>query len=270
MSSFQKDNEDNFDISRSEIFNSDYYFDDIIEELNESGLYSEEDLAVPPNEKKSPDTEGISEKMSGIQQDLTHRIQKLEQKVFNTSEMLFNTKSELVQIIQKMQNNLLLMKFETEEGINKIGDLIKDKLSQDSVKEKAFEELYSQLEAYKRDFMYSAVKPFIHDLLLLYDRIDSEIAHHGNKVDDTCSKLISFRDELLEILYRNDITPLERSRECEKFDPEKSNVVDKCKTERSELDNLVKSVLKVGFKRGDNLIRPEMIQIYKYSTNQDS
>ena len=270
MSSFQKDNEDNFDISRSEIFNSDYYFDDIIEELNESGLYSEEDLTVSAKEEKLPASEVISEKMSGIQQDLNHRIQKLEQKVSNTSEMLFNTKSELIQTIQKMQNNLLLMKFETEEGINKIGDLIKDKVSKDSVKEKAFEELYSQLEGYKRDFMYSAVKPFIHDLLLFYDRIDVEIAHHSNEDDNICAKLMSFRDELLEILYRNDITPLEKSRELEKFDPEKSNVVDKFKTEKSELDNLVKSVIKVGFKRSDNLIRPEMIQIYKYSKNQDS
>lgn len=270
MSDFKENKDENFEVDRSEIFNSDYYFDDIIEELNESGLYSEDDIPVEKIAPVIPENTDISEKMSGFQQDFTQRIQKIEQKVLNINEMLFNTKTEVLQTIQKMQNNLLLMKFETEEGIAKISDLFKEKVSNDSVKEKAFEELYSQLESYKRNFIFTAIKPFVHDLLLMYDRIESEMEHKEPGSDETCTKLSFFKDELLEILYRNDIIPLAKTTEGEKFNPEKSNAVDKCETDDAELDNKVKKVLKIGFMKGETVIRPELVQLYKCNSKQDS
>lgn len=269
MSDFKENKDDNFEVDRSEIFNSDYYFDDIIEELNESGLYSEEDISVEKTAPVVPESNDISEKMSGFQQDFNLRIQKIEQKVLNINEMLFNTKTEVLQTIQKMQNNLLLMKFETEEGIAKISDLFKEKVSNDFVKEKAFEELYSQLESYKRNFIFTAIKPFVHDLLLMYDRIESEMEHKDPGSDEVCTKLSFFKDEMLEILYRNDITPMERTPEGEKFNPEKSNAVDKCETDDAELDNRVKKVLKIGFMKGETVIRPELVQLYKCNSKQD-
>ena len=261
MSDFKDNKDENFEVDRSEIFNSDYYFDDIIEELNESGLYSEDDIPEDKGAAILPDNNDISEKMSGLQQDLNLRIQKIEQKVLNINEMLFNTKTEVLQTIQKMQNNLLLMKFETEEGIAKISDLFKEKVSNDTVKEKAFEELYSQLESYKRNFIFTAIKPFVHDLLLMYDRIESEMEHKEPGMDEICTKLSFFKDEMLEILYRNDITPMEKTAEGGKFNPEKSNAVDKCDTEDAKLDNRVKKVLKIGFMKGETIVRPELVQL---------
>lgn len=269
MSGFKENKDEDFEVDRSEIFNSDYYFDDIIEELNESGLYSEDDIPADKIIPAVPETD-ISEKMTGFQQDFNLRIQKLEQKILNINEMLFNTKTEILQTLQKMQNNLLLMKFETEEGIAKLSDLFREKVSNDSVREKAFEELYSQLESYKRNFVFTAMKPFIHDLLLMYDRIESEIEHKESGSDEICTKLSFFKDELLEILYRNDITPLEITPEGEKFNPEKSNAVDKCETDNSDLDNRVKKVLKTGFMKGGTVIRPELVQLYKCNSKQDS
>lgn len=270
MPDFKDNKDENFEVDRSEIFNSDYYFDDIIEELNESGLYSEDDIPADKMAPHIPESNEISEKMSGMQQDFNLRIQKIEQKVLNINEMLFNTKTEVLQTIQKMQNNLLLMKFETEEGIAKISDLFKEKVSNDSVKERAFEELYSQLESYKRNFVFTAIKPFVHDLLLMYDRIESEVEHKEAGSDEVCTKLTFFKDELLEILYRNDITPMEKTNEGEKFNPEKSNAVDKCETDSIDLDNKVKKVLKIGFMKGETIIRPELVQLYKCNSKQDS
>jgi molecular chaperone GrpE (heat shock protein) len=269
MTRSEKNKKDDFDINRSEIFNSDYYFDDIIEELSESGLYSEDDIArksemnpAPPAQESS---DRISSKIDDVNKDINQRIQKIEQKVLNSGEMLFNTKNELIQAVQKMQSSLLLMKFETEEGINKLNDLFKEKLTADCVKEKAFEELYVQLESYKRNFIFAAMKPIINDLLLFYDRINIEIDNAFEEKAE-CPKLISFRDELLEILYRNDIIPVEKSTEGSKFNPEKSNAVDKFDTEDPELDNTVKKVLRTGFMRNNQQIRPELVQINKLIT----
>jgi len=263
MSRFEKNNDSGLEVNKSEIFNSDYYFDDIIEELSESGLYSEDNIAVKPVEEVSADSEKIASKMDLIKQEINQKIQKIEQKVLNVNEMLFNTKNEFSQNIQKVQNTLLLMKFETEEGIGKLSDLFKEKVASDCVKDKAFDELYAQLESYKRNFIYSAMKPIVLDLLLFYDRLNSEIEHTSAEQKEDCAKLISFKDELLEILYRNDIAPVEKSAEGEKFNPEKSNVVDKIETGDDNLDNIVKKVLKQGFKRGNVQIRPELVQIYK-------
>jgi molecular chaperone GrpE len=264
MARTDKNKSDDFEINRSEIFNSDYYFDDIIEELSESGLYSEEGIESKPDADKIADSEKITSKMDGMKQDLNIRIQKIEQRVLNINEMLFNTKNELLQTIQKIQNSLLLMKFETEEGISKLSDLFKEKVSNDCVKDKAFEELYNQLDAYKVNFIYSAIKPFIQDLLLLYDRVESEIESHSSPGQEDCAKLSSFRDELLEILYRNDITLMQKTAEGEKFNPEISNAVDRAETDDENLDNTVKKVLKAGFKKGKSVLRPELVMIYKY------
>jgi molecular chaperone GrpE (heat shock protein) len=264
MARTDKNKSDDFEVNRSEIFNSDYYFDDIIEELSESGLYSEDQVVTKPQSDEVADSEKISNKMDGIKQDISLRIQKIEQKVLNINEMLFNTKNELLQTIQKMQNSLLLMKFETEEGITKLSDLFKEKVSNDCVKDKAFEELYTQLNGYKSNFIYSAIKPFVHDLLLLFDRVESEIEHHGEPGKENCAKLTSFRDELLEILYRNDIVPMDKTAEGEKFNPEKSNAVDKAETEDENLDNTVNKVLKAGFRRGKSVLRPELVMINKF------
>ena len=136
-----------------------------------------------------------------------------------------------------------MFKFETEEGINRVLDFFKEKLSVDEVKEKAFEELYSQLESYKRNFVDSAMKPFVQDLLLFYDRITADIEHC--KVNDNYNQsdsMNTFKEELLEILYRNDITPMKRSLEGDKFNPEKSNAVEKIETIDSEKDNTIKTV----------------------------
>ncbi len=259
-------NKSEFDINRSEIFNSDYYFDDIIEELSESGLYSDDNVAPTKNVSQNAGSEDIGVKMDVIKQDINQRIQKIEQKVLNSNEMLFNMKNELLQTIQKMQNSLLLMKFETEEGISKLNDSFKEKISVDSIKERAFEELYSQLESYKRNFLFSAIKPLVHDLLLLHDRIENEIEHSTEKTGSECMRLKSFKDELLEILSRNDIVQTERTPEGEKFNPEKSKAVEKIDTEDEVLDNCVKKVLKSGFRKGNLQIRPELVQIYKLNS----
>lgn len=268
MSKSRKDKED-FEINRSEIFNSDYYFDDIIEELTESGLYSEDNISAKfKSEDIKQNSDEIGTKIDFVKEDINQRIQKIEQKVLNANEMLFNMKNELLQTIQKMQNSLLLMKFETEEGITKINDSFKEKFAGDCVKEKAFEELYSQLDSYKKNFIFSAIKPLIHDLLLFHDRIENEIEHSSETDGEECKKLKTFRDELLEILYRNDVTPVEKTAEGEKFNPEKSNAVDKIETDDEKLDNTVKKVLKSGFRKGNIQIRPEMVQIFKLNLKQ--
>jgi molecular chaperone GrpE (heat shock protein) len=259
-------NNGDFEINRSEIFNSDYYFDDIIEELSESGLYSEDNISTEKTDAPEKGEGDIGTKMDVIKQDINQKIQKIEQRVLSASEMIFNLKNELLQTIQKMQNSLLLMKFETEEGISKLNDTFKEKIAGDTVKDKAFEELYSQLESYKRNFVFSAIKPFVHDLLLFQDRIENEINHFSELNGEECLKLKSFREELLEILYRNDITRIEPTPEGEKFNPEKSNAVEKVDTDDQSLDNTVKKVLKAGFKKGNSQLRPELVQIYKFNS----
>ncbi|MFA7124279.1 MAG: nucleotide exchange factor GrpE [Candidatus Delongbacteria bacterium] len=264
-----KKGQEDFEINRSEIFNSDYYFDDIIEELTESGLYSEDGISSKlKSEEIKQNSNELGTKIDDVKQDINQRIQKIEQKVLNANEMLFNMKNELLQTIQKMQNSLLLMKFETEEGITKINDAFKEKFAGDCVKEKAFEELYSQLDSYKKNFVFSTIKPLIHDLLLFYDRIENDIENSAETGGEECKKLKTFRDEILEILYRNDVTPVEKTPVGEKFNPEKSNAVDKFETDDESLDNTVRKVLKLGFRKGNVQIRPEMVQIFKLNSKQ--
>ena len=47
-----------------------------------------------------------------------------------------------------------------------------ERLANDRVREKAFDQLYEELRQYKDDFLFQAEKPLLLDLLLFYDSLN--------------------------------------------------------------------------------------------------
>jgi molecular chaperone GrpE (heat shock protein) len=145
--------------------------------------------------------------------------------------------------------------------VGEIRKLISERLSNDQVREKAFDELYKELSHYKDDFLFQNEKPLLLDLLLFYDSMTwfQESLVQGEMSQDVIADSFQYLvDEFLEILARRDIAPIEPA---EAFDRKIHKAVKVLETDDSDRDNHIDQVLKRGFARADRLLRPEEVVV---------
>lgn len=139
-----------------------------------------------------------------------------------------------------------------------------DQVADERAREKAFDALYDELKQYKDDFIFQSEKPLLLDLLLFYDSLNwfQESLIKGEMSADTIVDSYQYLiDEFVELLYRRDVIPMERS---EVFDRKHHKAVKVVATQDPEEDQHVYQVLKRGFTRGDKLLRPEEVVIRRY------
>ena len=284
-SNSHSEHENQFD--SSENFNSDYYFDDIIKELGEAGFYTEtedfnsEDEPQILKKQEVFSNNNIKEELFGklnlVEKNLDSKINSLREKVKSFTNLVIKDKNDSKKTRKDLQNNLILSQNDNNENFNKLLELFSDRIAEDTVKEKAFEELYSQLDSYKKNFVDITIKPFLHDLILLYDRMNNNIKHFTDtpqkgegkvsEQEEQETNLLAimemYKEELLEIFSRNGIEKIEGTQPGDKFNPEKSNAIRKEQHKDEALDNTIKEVIQEGFIRHGKILRPENVIIYK-------
>jgi len=164
---------------------------------------------------------------------------------------------------------------ETSEALRRlsteVGDMRKmvgDRLSNDKVREKAFDQLYEELRQYKDDFLFQAEKPLLLDLLLFYDSLNwfqESLIKQEMSPDVIADSFQYLIDEFLEVLYRRDVMPIDESTT---FDRKIHKAVKVSDTDDKEADYRISQVLKRGFSRADKQLRPEEVVILRYRENK--
>jgi molecular chaperone GrpE (heat shock protein) len=150
------------------------------------------------------------------------------------------------------------------EEVAALRQLVEERLANDEVKEKAFDQLYGELKQYKDDFVFQAEKALLLDLLLFYDSLNwfsDSLAKDSPSPDVVADSFQYLIDEFLEVLYRRDVLPFEGS---EQFDAKNQKAVKVQDTEVEEDDFKIIEVLKRGFTRGDRALRAEEVVISRY------
>jgi molecular chaperone GrpE (heat shock protein) len=148
-----------------------------------------------------------------------------------------------------------------------VGDLkrtVADRLSNDPVREKAFDQLYEELRQYKEEFLVQAEKPLLLDLLLFYDSLQwfqESLVKQEMSPDVIADSFQYLVDEFLEVLYRRDVLPVERTA---RFDRKIHKAVKVSPTRDPDADYRIEQVLKRGFKRNDKTLRPEEVVILRH------
>ena len=144
-----------------------------------------------------------------------------------------------------------------------------ERAANDRVRERAFDQLYEELQQYKEDFVFKAERPLLLDLLLFYDSLnwfqESLINQEMSRdvIEDSFQYMI---DEFLEILYRRDVVPMG---EAPTFDRTKQKAVKVVSTTDPRLDRKVTQVLKRGFERGERVLRSEEVVIMRLDKTDD-
>jgi molecular chaperone GrpE (heat shock protein) len=155
----------------------------------------------------------------------------------------------------------------TKSVIHEIKALREDfnqKIAADSTQQKAFDQLYSELQQYKEDFAFKNEKPILLDLLLFYDSLNwfQESLVKQEMSPDVLEENFQYLiDELLELLYRRNVTPMESA---ERFERESHRAVQVVQTDNEAHHELITQVMKRGFRRGETTLRPEEVVVARH------
>lgn len=141
---------------------------------------------------------------------------------------------------------------------------LREQRAKSDSKDTAFRAMHEELQQYKDDFMLQVEKPLLLDLLLFYDSLNwfQESLVKQDMSPDVLEENFQYLiDELLELLYRRNVTPMESS---ERFDRTKHKAVQVVKTDMREHHELITQVMKRGFQRAETTLRPEEVIVARH------
>lgn len=138
---------------------------------------------------------------------------------------------------------------------------------EESASKQAFQTLYSEMEFYKENCMQKIENLLLQDLLRFYDSLswfrqtlnlpeDTE----AEKTEDVIDNFSIVFEEFTDLLQDRSITLLPSKTN---FDASLHRVVEIVSTDQEELHNTIKSVVKKGFQRQDQILRFEEVVIYQ-------
>lgn len=153
--------------------------------------------------------------------------------------------------------------------VGELRKMVNDRLTNDKVREKAFDQLYDELRQYKDDFLFQAEKPLLLDLLLFYDSLNwfqESLIKQEMSPDVIADSFQYLIDEFLEVLYRRDVVPVEESTSFDRTTHKAVKITD---TDDEKSDQRIAQVLKRGFIRASKQLRPEEVVIMRYRGRKD-
>jgi molecular chaperone GrpE len=140
-----------------------------------------------------------------------------------------------------------------QASVQGIAEMLDRRFRQDKTKDEAFDRLYAELDALRRAESVQQMKPLYLDLILLYDRIEQICSAH---TDEGLVRILgTIRDELLEVLYRRDVSLIATSTVT--FDSSVQQAVGMEPAVNPEGNNLVARIVRRGFRLGERVLRPE-------------
>lgn len=155
--------------------------------------------------------------------------------------------------------------------LQNVKEMIHDRLEYDAGKEKAFDKLYEEMRRQREqsDALDRSVRPLFLDLLLLYDsmkRFDSWLTkQEGFDHEPVRSQFNYLEDELTEVLYRQDVVPMDDS---DAFNAKMHKAIKTENAETQEQDFQILSVARTGFFWRDKVLRPQEVIIRRFSGNK--
>ena len=141
-----------------------------------------------------------------------------------------------------------------------------EKVAYDTHKNALFDKMYDELSAYKNDMYQKIMKPIIMDTIMVLDDTNKIIRDiDQSDAEKVFKALSSVPDDLLDILERNGVEAYQD--ESDTFNPKTQRVLKTIPTTNLELNNKVESRIRQGYKCDERVIKPEMINCYKYIQN---
>jgi molecular chaperone GrpE (heat shock protein) len=147
---------------------------------------------------------------------------------------------------------------------------IEDQAADSSTQQRAFDTLYAELKQYKDDFIFQNEKSLLLDLLLFYDSLNwfqTSLIKKEMGPEVVADSFQYLLDEMLELLYRRDVLPMEAT---DSFDRKRQKVIKTVSTDLQGDDYAIHNVLKRGFTRADRVLRPEEVVVKRFQQQDET
>jgi molecular chaperone GrpE (heat shock protein) len=218
---------------------------------------SAEAAKVPPAPPETHDSLVISEKGG----EMLNRVHALDARVQGLEKALSDRLDKLASAISTSKSLDLSQQFQ------KIGEELAAIRSTESVNKQLFDSLHAELLKYRDNFLHESLqKPFIHDLMRLYDDLNSlgeQLRGAAQEKNGKRGHVTQWRDNLenaihslVEILHRLEVKEIEPK---EHVDLAYHRVVSYEAADFPEDDGRIVMRVKRGFFWRGNLIRPEEV-----------
>jgi molecular chaperone GrpE len=154
--------------------------------------------------------------------------------------------------------------------LSEMTDLRQDfetKVQYDRDKERLIASLHGELQEYREGLHFRILKPVFIDLIIMYDDlgklIESLMPVDTPFVQQLIQHLILFQESIEETLRRNDVDTFKC--EGDVFLPSRQRALRVIPTDNLVLDRHIARRVRKGFECGNRLLRPEIVETYKYA-----
>jgi molecular chaperone GrpE len=141
------------------------------------------------------------------------------------------------------------------------------KVQYDESKERLIQSLHRELQEYREGLHFRILKPICIDLIALYDdlgKFSEHISQEGSQLSHYLARqLLLYQETIEEILRRNDVDVFISEEPV--FLPTRQRVLQVIPVDNLALDRYIARRVRKGFESGNRLLRPEIVEIYKYS-----
>ena len=158
------------------------------------------------------------------------------------------------------------------DALAKLNELVASRVSSDQAKEKAIHALSDELNFYRDEFVAQSQKAIFIDLIVLYDNVKQAVNlldnPHELSADDVArvvNNVKNLEEELLEILFRRDVVPFDEHPVA--LDRRLHRTIKVVPTFIESENDQVTKIFKIGFRWRDKILRPEEVEIKKFSSN---
>lgn len=237
-------------------------------EKNTNGTVEDYQLEVFPHEEKKELLKTDERQMNSDAEEVGEAVlqppfeessecpEKGETPLHNQNEMLTDL-SEQVQMIVATQQQI-------KQDFNA-------KLKYDEHKEHLINKLHKELQTYKDDVVKSAIKPLIHDLIMLNDTIDKLVHNYRSSeepldAESILAQLENVTVDIEDVLYRQGI----ESFNCleDKVNLNKQQILQTVKTNDGTKEKQIAQRMRKGYEWDDTIVRKEVVKVYVYDENE--
>lgn len=139
-----------------------------------------------------------------------------------------------------------------------------EKIKVDSHKNTLFDNLYQELDTYKKDIYSKLLKPFILDTIILIDDLNKLLRDIDSSDAAKLFKIMGqIPEDMLEILERNGVEAYTEDNEDNPVNLRTQTVLKIIQTDDPSLDNLIAEHVRQGYKWDGVILKKEVVNIYK-------
>ena len=200
-----------------------------------------------------------------VQGKMDEKITTPVEEVAEPQQTLDETPAEQTALLEKLDA--------VQQALATLQQSFDDKIAEDAHKNGLFDNMHRELVRYQNGVLDKIVDTIALDIIQLVDSTKGHVRVYEKKepTEENYKKLLrivkGIAEDLEDILYRQNIESYRVP--GHEVDTRRQKIIQTVPTDDKSKDNLVAVRVADGYEKGDKVLRPERIKIFKYEASSD-